>query len=292
MQDKFIALLLILASRIIYRFEGVCVKKYNEKHGKGGFIFNAIFTLTAMAFFLFKGLVVDKSVLSFNSLSILLGAICGLAFASAVFLTYLAYGSGSFVLTSLILSYGIIINIVYGIWLGETISILGWIAIALIIFSLYFVKGNGKGESIKISKKWVICAGLSVIFAGVFSVLQAHQQLVFNNTKDNEFMIVTYAVATLCLLVVGLIKNGKDLKYTLKHGTLYGVGAGFVNGMVNLLVLYTYMFADKHFIAPISAGISIIVSFVIAKIIFKEKFSKMQYLGVILGGLAIILFNL
>lgn len=289
---KTIALILILLRSCIYKLEGVLVKKYNQKHGKGGFIFNAIFTFAAMAFFLLKAVVINGASLSFNWLAILLGAISGVAFALAVFLSYVAYGTGSFVLTSLILSYSIIIQIFYGLWLGEVISVLGWIAIILIVISLYFVKGNSKEESAKISKKWLIASILSVIMAGAYSVLAAHQQIIFNNTKDNEFMIVTYAVATLFLLSVGLIKNGKELKYTLKHGTLYAMGAGLVNGVTNFLVLYTYLFAEKHFIAPINAGITIMVSFIISRLIFKEKFSKMQYLGVILGGLAIILFNL
>jgi drug/metabolite transporter (DMT)-like permease len=46
------------------------------------------------------------------------------------------------------------------------------------------------------------------------------------------------------------------------------------------------------FVAPTNAGVSIIISFALSKLIFKEKFSWLQYLGVALGGIALILFNI
>ena len=163
----------------------------------------------------------------------------------------------------------------------------------MILCSLYFVKGSNTNESsVKITKKWLISITLSVLFAGLFGVLQRQQQIEYGGHYDREFMIVSLAVAGILLFVIGLIKDGKDVKYILKNGSLYALGAGCSNGITNLLALYVYLIAPMSIVAPMSAGASMIISFLISKLLFHEKFSMLQYLGVILGGVSLILFKL
>lgn len=285
-------ILLIVLGRFLHQFEGVFIKRYNAKHEKGGFIFTAIVSLFSMVFFILTDIITDEKGITFDSSLIIYGVIGGICFCLASFLTYLALGCGSFVLSRLVLSYGILITVVHGLFLGESITVLGWIGIALIAFSLYLVKGNGDGENVKITKKWLVYITLSVVFAGVFGILQRQQQIVFAHAYDNEFMIISLFVSALCLFIGGIYKDGKDLKYILKNGALYAVGAGFSNGATNLLTLYVYTLVPMSFVAPTSAGVSIVISFLLSKLLFKEKFSKTQYLGVVLGGVALILFNL
>jgi len=285
-------ILIIFASRLINQVEGVLIKKYNTKHDKGGFIFTAIVSLFSMLFFLIMDLVTDKNGLQFTAPVIWYGIFAGICFALASFLTYVALSCGSYVLSRLILSYGILITVLHGLFLGENITTWGWIGIALVVCSLYFVKGNDKEDEVKITQKWVIAITLSVLFAGGFGILQRQQQVVFNHRYDNEFMIVSLAVSVLMLFAFGVIQDGKDMGYILKNGGLYALAAGLSNGATNLLTLYVYTIAPMSFVAPTNAGVSIIISFALSKLIFKEKFSWLQYLGVALGGLALILFNI
>jgi drug/metabolite transporter (DMT)-like permease len=245
-----------------------------------------------MLFFMGMDLVTDKSGINISYEIIIYGACAGLSFGAACFSTYLALGCGSYVFSRLVLSYGIIITIVHGFILGETINVFGWIGLVLIIGSLYFVKGSEKNDSVKITKKWVITIGLSVLFAGLFGILQRQQQRIYGGVFDNEFMIITLAVSSVSLFIVGVIKEGKNLGYILKNGSLYALGAGVANGATNLLSLYVYGIAPMSFVAPMSAGVSIIISFLISKIIFREKFSKLQYVSVVLGAIALVLFKL
>lgn len=285
-------ILIIFASKLVHQIEGVLIKKYDAKHAKGGFIFTAIVSLFAMLFFLVMEFIQDKSGVQIPSAIWLYGIFAGICFCLASFLTYVALGCGSFVLSRLILSYSIIITIIHGLFLGETISVFGWIGIVLIIFSLYFVKGNNHEGGIKITKKWIITITLSVLFSGIFGVLQRQQQIQFDGEHDREFMIVSLAVSGIVLLIAGLIKDGKDVKYILKNGSLYALGAGVSNGATNLLTLYVYTIAPMSIVAPTGAGAAMLISFLISKVIFKEKFSWLQYVGVILGGASLILFNL
>jgi drug/metabolite transporter (DMT)-like permease len=200
-------------------------------------------------------------------------------------------GCGSFVLSRLILSYGLLITILHGLFLGETVTVFGWIGIALVICSLYFVKGEEKGDYVKVTKKWVISISLSVLFAGLYGIMQRQQQVEFSGRYDNEFMVISLAVSAVSLFVLGLVKEGKDLRM-LKSCGLYALGAGVSNGATNLLSLYVYTIAPMSFVAPMNAGVSMLISFLISKLIFREKFSKSQYFGVILGAVALLLVNI
>ena len=42
MGADILAWTLMVAGVAIHRIEAICVKKYNEKHGKGGFIFTSV----------------------------------------------------------------------------------------------------------------------------------------------------------------------------------------------------------------------------------------------------------
>ena len=285
-------LLLIVISKIAHQCEGLFIKSYNAKNEKGGFIYTAILSLVSMVFFFLIDAITDSSGLQFSFPLILYGIGAGIAYCLASFLTYIALGCGSFVLSQLVLSYGILITVVHGLFLGETISLWGWIGVVLLVISLYLVNAKGKEEGVKLTRKWVITITLSVVFAGAFAILQRQQQIAFSHQYDNEFMIIALAVSSVSLFIAGVIKDGKDLGLILKRGSLYAIGSGVSNGATNCLTLYVYTLAPISFVAPTGAGIAIIISFLISKFFFKEKFSKIQYLGVILGGIAVVLFNL
>ena len=280
-------LLCIFLSRLIHQAEGVLIKKYNQKYSAGGFLFTAIVSLFSMVFCL----VTDQNGLEFTDKLLLYGVLGGIGYSAASYLTYVALGYGSFVLLRLILSYGLLIPILHGLFLGETVTVFGWIGIALVICSLYFVKGEEKGDHIKVTKKWVISISLSVLFAGLYGIMQRQQQVEFSGRYDNEFMVISLAVSAVSLFALGLIKEGKDLQ-VLKSCGLYALGAGISNGATNLLSLYVYTIAPMSFVAPMNAGVSMLISFLISKLIFREKFSKSQYFGVILGAVALMLVNI
>ena len=133
---------------------------------------------------------------------------------------------------------------------------------------------------------------LSVIGSGMFGVMQKLQQVKFLKTCDNEFMIVTLFFSAITLFCIGIITNGKNLLYILRHGGIYASVAGLSNGATNLLNLVVNAMIPISIAAPTRSGIKIVISFLISLIIFKEKLSRRQTFGVIIGAIALILLNL
>lgn len=293
MPTTVIALILAVVSTGIHQFEGVAIKKYNSKHNKGGFIFTALISLFAMLFFF----ITDRGGLNFPPEMIPYGIAAGALYCMASILTYFAFGCGSFVLTNLFLSYSLVFSVGYGFfWLKESAGVLTYIGLAIMPISIFMVRGQRRDgdteESVKPSLKWVVCVALSVIGSGMFGVMQKLQQVRFEKSCDNEFMIVSLGFSAATLLAVGIIMNGKDLFYILRYGGLYASLAGVSNGATNLLNMAVNAMIPITVAAPTRSGVKIVISFLIARFVFKEKLAKRQIVGVVLGAAALILLNL
>lgn len=283
------AILLILLSNCANLAEGIFIKKYNSRHDKGGFLFTALISLFAMVFFL----ITDTGGLHFPPELFLYGIAAGILYCSASFLTYVALGCGSFALSTLILSYSLVFSIGYGlIFLKESADVFTYLGLGIILISLYLTRADKKEGSISITPKWLVSIGLSMVGNGMFAVVSRMQQIRFEDANTNEFMIVTLGLSAAILFLLGLIKDGKHLKYTLKNGSLYAISAGLLNGACNLLGLIVNTMIPLSIAASSKAGTKIILSFILSRLIFKEKFLPRQVVGVLLGALALVFLNL
>ena len=289
-----IVMLLAVLSSSVHLIEGVLIKKYNEKHDKGGFIFTAIVSLFSMLFFVTKDILIDKDGFNFTLKMLPYGIIAGVFYCTASFATFVALGCGPFAISRLVLSYSGIFSILYGIIRFENkLSPFAIAGILLMFISLFLNRRQKKENEKKASLKWLICITISVIGSGMYGVIQKEQQFIFDKTVDNEFMIVGLGFSAITLFIIGFIKDGKDTLYILKNGTLYSSVAGLSNGLTNFLIIFANGLITTNFavISPIRSGIGIILSFVVSLVIFKEKLLPRQIFGVALGTVALVLLN-
>lgn len=288
-----LAIFLMVLNICIHKIEGVFTKKYGERNTRGGFVFSSMISFFSMLFFLFWDLIVDPRGLQFERSLIWLGLISGVCFALASITMYWVLRHGPYGLCSLFSSYSVLITITHGLIIGESLSVLSWCGIVLICVSLFLLMAQKPSDKkLKISVKWLVVLVFSVLCAALFGILQRQQQFNFSGAYNNEFMVITLGVSALLLFVVGVIKDGKYLKSVFKDGFFFAACSGISNGMTNFLTLLIYTLVPISFAAPVKTGIGIVISFVIAGLIFKEKYTKRQYIGVALGCIALVLFNI
>ena len=281
--------LLIILKTFANIGESVLIKKYNEKPSAGGMFFTGILSLFALFFFF----VSDKNGLSFPAGMLPYAVAFGLIYCISYFLTFVALACGSFTLSMLIISYSLVFPILFGvIFLHESVSVFTCIGFILLMISLFFVRENKDEKEKKFSVKWLVAIIIVTLGNGLLAIIQKMQQLKFNNECNNEFMIIGLAVSALVLLAGGIIKDRRQLREIMRYGIPYAGTAGVANGINNLLTIAVNNLLPLSIVSPVCSGMKIVISFLSATILFKEKYMKRQIFGVGIGVIALVFLNL
>lgn len=287
--------LLILLFTVLSIGESMVIKAYAKKYSTGGMLMNAIICLFACLFYVGKDLIFDTG---FNvpSEMIPLALINSVLYAAGFYLMFLAFKVGPYGLTSLIAKFALLFPIFYGIFfLNDPTTPLTYIGIALIVAAMFFMNYSGgkSGMQVRhgsgISFKWLLFSIVSLVANGFISILTKMQQLKFDKVCDNEFQMISTGGAFILLLIIGLIIDHADIKEILKHGTLYGLASGAFNGAKNLTQLAIFPLLPLSVISPTKTGVGLVLSFLVSLVFYKEKYTKIQIIGVALGAAAVII---
>ncbi len=283
------AYLLIFVKSLTIISESVLIRKYTDRHSSGSMVFTGVISLFAMLFFLLT----DKDGFHPN-LAVLPYAIgFGAIYCLAYMLTFVALSCGPFTLSMLIISYCLVFPIIYGIvWLREELTILMCIGFLLLTVSLYLVRGTMADGEHKITAKWAVSIVVVCVGNGVLSILQKMQQLRFDNGQNHEFMAISLALSAFLLLVIGIVNSRKNLREVICYGLPYASAAGISNGANNLLSLWINTLMPISVSSPIISGVKIAISYVCSSLLFKERYSRRQIIGVAIGAAALICLSI
>lgn len=267
------------------------VKRYGEKHGQGGMFFNAILCLFATVYFF----VTNTDGFQLPAGVFWYGIVNSVFYATGFYTGFLALSSGSFGLTRLMTSFSAVFPIFYGILvLQDPVSPLTVAGMVLVFVSVILMRYQKRreGEPAGYSVKWVISVAVTVLSNALIAIIGKMQHDTFGDTYKNEYLIVSFLGAALWLTVLGFLFERKNLRATLRHGTLYGVIAGFFNGINNLLSLVVYNYLAISIVSPMKTGLGMLLSFLIALLVYRERFTRRQWAGAAVGTVAILLMNL
>ncbi len=205
----------------------------------------------------------------------------------------LALNWGSLAITSLILSYSLVIPTLYGlIFLNEPLGIGKLIGLGVLCVALFLVKGEELPQKKKVSARWLIAVSVCFVTNGCCSVLQKAQQAAFDGRYNSGFMILALSLAAAASLITAAIAERKYLKQALRWGLLPAALGGLCNGATNLLVMVIVgMVAASLFFPLLSAG-QLVLVFALSVLLYKEKFLPRQLVGLALGLGALVLLNL
>jgi drug/metabolite transporter (DMT)-like permease len=265
--------------------QSIVKKTYTQKtNGAGVYFFNTLLSAAALLFF-----VVTSSKFSFDISFIpySIGFAVSYAVASVFMVLAIAYGSLS--LTSLFISYSLLIPTFYGLIIGDPIG-KGFIpGMVLLVISLFLT--NKMDEKGKISFKWIIFVILSFVGNGMCTVVQKMQQVSSNGAYKNEFMIVALAIVTIVMFIMTLFTQRKDIKLFAKSGWHWAIICGALNGMVNLFVMILSGKMPVSLMFPLISAGGLIVTFLVSRFCYKEKLTKLQLAGFLCGVASVVCLN-
>lgn len=279
----------LIITVILISSQNVTSKECMKRNpGVNVYIYSAVLTFTALLFFVVN----SKFKLSFEPAVIPYSVGFAVSYATSLAGNVMAIRKGPLSLTSLVLSYSLIIPTLYGIFfLGNKPTLFSYVGIVLLLISLYMI--NIKDEDMKFTPSWIFFVVLSFVGNGMCSTIQTIQQRVFEKAYKNEFMVVALAVVVIILLVAGIFgtKDKKDRK-TFTDCLPYAPIQGLVNGIVNYFVMVlTSLIAPAIMFPTISAG-GIVCTFILSVTVYKEKLTKPQLVGYAIGVMSIILLNI
>ena len=286
-----IGYILIVLFTLINLGESVIVRTYGRKHGSGGLILSAITSLFASVFFL----VTDKGGFYAPTEMIWLAVINACLIGAGFYGTFAAYQNGPYGLIRLISGFYLLFTIFYGIvFLKESTTVMTYIGIAMVIAAMVLInykKSDEKAEKSG-SLKWLFWVLASTVANGFIGIITRYQQIRFEDSCSNEFQFVSFFGGFVLLALIGLVVDRDKLGRVIKTGSLYGFGAGILNGAKNFLTLVIYLYLPLSIVSPLKMGLSLVGSFAVAFLMYKEKYTKKQLLGVAIGAAAIIILTI
>ena len=266
--------------------QDITKKIYTKKSNNGTFIFGAIMSLAAMAFF---ALLAGKMEWELGFLPYSLGFAVAYSLVTVCGVSAIACGPLS--ITTLVVSYSLMLPTLYGlVFLGDPITVGLIVGIVLLIVSLFLV--TQKNKEAPLTLKWGVYVALTFIGNGMCSVVQKMQQDAFDGHYKNEFMIAAYAMVAVALFVFSLLKERPVLKQNAKAGWYLAIFCGAMNGMVNLFILILQGRMPLSVMFPLVSAGGIIVTYLISKFVYKEKLTALQFVGFLLGIASVVLLNL
>ena len=216
--------LLLIAIILGVSLQDVTKKIYNKTSAAPGvYFFTALSALAAAIFF-----AITSGSLNFDIGIIPYSIAFAISYTAGVVGSVMAIASGPLSLTSLIVSFSLMLPTLYGlIFLNDPISIGLFPGLALLAASLFLI--NKRNKDVKINTKWVI----SVIFAflgnGFCTISQKMEQLAFDGGYKNEFMIIALVITAIICFVMMMVKERDILKVQKWDGYALGLFCGAFN---------------------------------------------------------------
>ncbi len=271
--------------------QNIFKKAYStRKNSSSPYIFSALAVLSAWMVFFVRALITGS--LNFDIRILPYAIVFALTYCAASIFNLIAIQCGSLALSSLVISYSIVIPTLYGlIFDGDSASIMFYLGLAFLAASMFFI--NKTTAESKITLKWLICIAISFIGNGICSTTQPIQSELFNNQYDDMFMIISLAIVFAILMSFALVKDRKIFIPTVKTNVHLMIACGLSNAITNLLVMVsTGLGVNKSLLFPLNGAGGIIIAWAVSVFLYKEKLTVKQHLGLVLGIISIVFFNL
>ncbi len=216
-----------------------------------------------------------------------LGGSYGISLCISMHTGFKALSLGPMALTSIIVSFSLLIPFFYGIlFLEEYITPTGVCGIILLLLSIVLINCKKSGG---ISCKWAVYTLLTLLTNGICSVIQKYHQLKFPALYRNEFMVFAlFCVFSLLAASCAFTQKGDNVFKV----SISGLVAGGLNCAANYIVLYLSATENASVLFPIVSVANIAAAWAVGIVFFKEKLAALQTIGLIFGAVSIVLLKL
>ncbi len=309
--------LLYFSGCLIGTVGGIAVKQYGKKTAdirNATNSFNLIFAVISLVYFAVTGFIGSGGLtINYPTLGYALFRSVGEVIGMFGYLQAVRYGS---LLLSIVISrMGMLLPVVYSlIFYEDTLTVCMTIGAVLLVAALVLFNKYGEDDRRTSPRFWVYVS-LSFTGNGITMIAMKVQQKELHGLYKSEFLFFSMIIVTLVFLVMFLLRppvregrvasGGVPAKADEKtpKERLRAFSSVFFAGFF-WLFLYAITNASSNFISttvindlPVvffyfaSTGIGIFLSFIVARFLFRERLSLLQYLGCVMAAAGLILLN-
>lgn len=217
--------------------------------------------------------------------TVCLGVFFGVVTALANYYKMLALTAGPMNVTLLIANASMIIPTLSGVFFGERFSPYKLIAALVLLFFIYLSLGS-KGESKARERLWLLYCAIAFVSAGTIGILQKVHQSSSHKGESAGLLLIAFFVS----LIYNSLRAKRSytaLGFKAKHYALAAVCGAAVFGM-NFLNLRLSGLLPSQLFYPLVNGSAIILSTAASFIVFGERLSRKQIIG-LFGGIALLI---
>ena len=254
-------------------------------------VFNAIKSCTALGLFA----LVAAFGITFNLPTVLFGILYGICLCISMYAGYQALCRGPMALTSMMVSFSVVIPLIWGITVGnETLKTMQYTALVLLFLAIIMTnvdKMKVKQMTPTNYGAWLLFVGITFASNGICSILQKQHQTLYPEAYSKEFMLFAMLLCSVVFVILALIKiSPKELQRT--RGKRYGVLSGLANGLANFLTLVLAGLENASVLFPIISAGTILAALICGRVVFKEKLKANHYAALVSGIIAVVLMKL
>ena len=285
-------ILIILACLPLYVTNSFCDKHISASGGRRTqFLYNTLKFLIG-ALILFPFFLTDGGE-RFGLGALLTGAACGVFYAVSKTVILTGYARTSVAFMPLCHSAGMLVPCLIGhfFW-NETLGALAFVGILLTILSAVFLKG-GVGKTGRKDAVGVLCGLAVFLTSGGVMVAQKLMGLYFVGESVAAYNLYSFLLAFLLLSPLALAGKKKEEKEKVfrKSTLLCALGSAVSLCVISLVMTSLAGAVPSVILFPIFNGSGIILVSLGSVLVFKEKLSRKNLVGLFLGVLGLCLVN-
>lgn len=212
----------------------------------------------------------------------------------------LALQCGPVSLSVLIVNFNVLLTTGFSIvWFGEAVYLSHMIGILLLVSSMCLSIKKETGTK-RFNVKWLILLVLALVGTASGTIItQVFTKTVSSGAEQNNFfVVVVYSIASLLAFgwyFIGTVgKKGKKCSYGFWNPRvwLFVLLIGADLGIFQLLYIFGISCIDGAFLFPTFSGMQSVAMALVGIVLFKDKLSKRQIVGVILGISCVVMMNM
>jgi drug/metabolite transporter (DMT)-like permease len=217
-----------------------------------------------------------------------LGAVTGITYTAGMYLNLVLMGKRGAAITASMIQLAVLIPITVSVlFYNETMSTNQLLGITLAVTSLPLLASKAS-QKLEIDKTILPMILLTILVVG-FS--QTSTKILIQSglqAENNFFFLAIFASASLLVMPLAY-RNREQVR---KTDAAYGFGVGVFNLLSNRSLLIALTTLPGAIVFPVSSAGSLLMVTIAAIILFKEKVSRANIVGIILTILAVVLINI